>query len=63
MVDKKWVAAPLKKTFMLSAMLGFIVSAYWVYPASLNWGIAFMVVFAAMFVASLVSAEKGPVVE
>lgn len=57
----RWHAAPLKGSFMVTAILGFLISAYWVYPQSFNFGVAFMLIFAAMFVASLVSMTKAPV--
>ena len=56
-----WHAVPLKSSFMLTAILGFLVSAYYVYPQSKNYGLSFMVVFAVMFVAALVSMTKAPV--
>lgn len=59
----KWHAAPLKGSFMLTAMLGFLISAYYVYPQSFNFGLAFMFIFAMMFIASLISMTKAPVVE
>jgi hypothetical protein len=59
----KWHAAPLKGSFMVLAMLGFFVSAYLIYPRSVNYGITFMIVFVLMFVASLISMTKAPVVE
>ena len=48
---------------MLASMLGFAISAIWVYPESVNFGIAFMVVFGAMFVASIISMTRGPAKE
>ena len=59
----RWHAAPLKGSFMVTAMLGFLSSAYWVYPQSFNYGFTFMLIFAAMFVASLISMTKAPVIE
>ncbi len=59
----RWHFAPLKGSFMVSAMLGFLISAYWVYPQSLNYGMAFMLIFAVMFIASLISMTKAPVAE
>ncbi|MBU0460570.1 MAG: hypothetical protein KKH52_04680 [Nanoarchaeota archaeon] len=59
-VAGKWKAAPLKGSFMVTAILGFLISAYWVYPQSQRYAIAFMLVFAAMFVASLISMTKAP---
>jgi len=57
----RWHAAPLKGSFMVTAMLGFLISAYWVYPQSFNFGFAFMLIFAAMFIASLISMTKAPI--
>ena len=56
-----WHAVPLKGSFMATAMLGFLISAYWVYPQSLNYGISFMIIFTLMFIASFVSLTKAPV--
>lgn len=59
----RWHAAPLKGSFMVTAMLGFLISAYYVYPQSFNLGITFMIIFTAMFIASLISMTKAPVIE
>jgi len=61
-LPKKWEAVPLKGSFMITAILGFFISVYWVYPQSIRYGIAFMIVFVAMFVASLISMSKAPVI-
>jgi len=58
----KWHAAPLKGSFMVTAMLGFLISAYWVYPQSFNYGVTFMILFTIMFVASLISMTKSPII-
>ncbi len=52
--------APLTGGFMLASMLGFAISAVWVYPQSTSFGIAFMLVFGAMFIASLISLTYAP---
>lgn len=57
----RWRVAPLKSSFMLAAMLGFLISAYMV--SNPSYKIAFMLIFAAMFVASLISMTKAPVAE
>lgn len=59
----RWHAAPLKGSFMATSMLGFLISAYYVYPQSFNFGFTFMIVFIAMFIASLISMTKAPVIE
>jgi hypothetical protein len=58
---KGWHAVPLKSSFMFTAILGFFVSAYWVFPQSYNFGIAFMLIFVMMFIASLISMTKAPI--
>ncbi len=58
-----WHAGPLKGSFMITAILGLLISVYWVYPQSVNYGIAFMVIFIAMFIASLISMTKAPIPE
>lgn len=59
----RWHAVPLKGSFMITAILGFLISAYWVYPQSFNYGITFMIIFGLMFIASLISMTKAPVEE
>ena len=59
----RWHAVPLKGSFMVTAILGILISAYWVYPQSFNYGLTFMLVFGAMFIAALVSMTKAPVIE
>ena len=63
LVFEGWHASPLKGSFMVTAILGFLISAYYVYPQSLNFGIAFMVIFTLMFIASLISMTKAPISE
>ena len=58
----KWHAVPLKGSFMVLAIVGFFVSAYMVYPANKSYGVAFLLVFTAMFIASLISMTKAPVI-
>ena len=58
---KTWKPAPLSSSFMLTAMLGFIISAVWILPQSLNWGITFLLFFSMMFIASVISTTQAPV--
>ncbi len=60
---QKWHATPLKGSFMAFSILGFFVTAYLVYPMSQSYGVAFMIVFIAMFIASLISMTKAPLLE
>ncbi len=62
-MPQKWQAAPLKRSFLLLSIVGFLITAYLIYPLSFNLGITFMVVFVAMFIASLISMAKGPIIK
>lgn len=55
-----WHAAPLKGSFMVLSILGFLISAYMV--SNISYKIAFMLIFAAMFVASIISMNKAPAI-
>ena len=55
---KKWHAVPLKGSFMVLSIIGFLITAYLV-PSG-DYKIAFMIVFVAMFIASMVSMTKAP---
>ncbi len=57
----KWHASPLKGSFMVSSLLGILISAYYVLPRSKSLGIAFLVIFASMVMASFISMTKAPV--
>ncbi|MBI4146084.1 hypothetical protein HY489_01980 [Candidatus Woesearchaeota archaeon] len=52
--------APLKTSFMVASMIGFLVSVLYVPQFSRTWALAFGLVFIAMFVASLISMMQGP---
>ena len=52
--------APLNGGFMITSMIGFIISATYVANASAKWGFTFAIFFVLMFVASLISMTYGP---
>lgn len=53
---------PLKSSFMATAIVGFMISAVYVYKLSKSWGFTFMLFFGAMFIASMISMTYAPVV-
>ena len=53
--------APLPSSFLLVSILGFIISAMYVYKVEKSFGFAFMLVFAIMFIASMISMSNAPV--
>jgi len=53
--------APLHGTFMLASIIGFIVSALYIYDWSKTWGFTFALVFVLMFIASIISMTYASV--
>ena len=54
-----WRAAPLKSSFMLAGIIGFLISVIYVPKYSLNWAFAFGLVFLIMVVETLVSMTQS----
>lgn len=54
-----WRAAPLKSSFMLAGIIGFLISVIYLPKISLNWAFAFGLVFFLMIIATLVSMTKS----
>jgi type III secretory pathway component EscS len=52
--------APLKGGYMITSIVGVVVSAIYVMPRSQPWGFTFAFFFALMFVASIISMTYGP---
>jgi len=46
---------------MVTAIVGFMISALYVYSVSKTWGFTFMLFFTAMFIASVISMTYAPV--
>ena len=51
---------PLSSGFMLTAIVGFLISIMYVYPRDPTWGFTFVLFFILMFVASLISMTYAP---
>ena len=58
---KTFKAAPLSNVYMLTSMLGFIISAWFIIPLSKPWGFALSLIFLLMFIASVISMTHAPV--
>lgn len=52
--------APLKGGYMITSIIGFIISGLYVFPKSETWGFTFVIFFTLMFVASMISMTYGP---
>ena len=51
---------PLKGSFMLSSIIGFIISWIYVLPRNRTWGFTFILFFVMMFIASIISMTTAP---
>jgi hypothetical protein len=58
-----WKVAPLKSSFMLASILGFIITIIYTDQIGNDWAFAIGFVFALMFVASLISMRNAPIEE
>ena len=54
-MHKEFNVAPLSGAFMITSIVGFIISAFYVLPNSKTWGFTFVLFFSLMFIASLIS--------
>ena len=52
--------APLSGGFMLTSLVGFMISMFYVFPNSYKWGFTFVVFFTLMFIAALISMTYAP---
>lgn len=67
--ELKRIVTPLNSTFMLTSIIGFIVSALYIpsmadkFPSAPSFAFAFSIVFVAMFIASLISMTYSPITD
>jgi hypothetical protein len=52
--------APLPAGFMLTSLVGILLSIVWIYPQSESWGLGTGIIFVVMFVSSVISMSYGP---
>jgi multisubunit Na+/H+ antiporter MnhB subunit len=55
--------AHLSAGFMLTAIIGILVSIFFVWGLSETWGFTFLLFFGIMFIASMISMTKAPYTE
>ena len=53
--------APLSGSFMITAIIGFLIATMFLPQYSLNWAIIVGIISFAMFIASVISMTKAPV--
>lgn len=52
--------APLTSSFAVTAIVGFFISVFFVWPMSASWGFTFTVFFLAMAIAAFISMLRAP---
>lgn len=52
---------PLSGSFMIAGIVGFAISALYIYPRSNTWGFALAFLFVIVFIASMISMTYAPV--
>ncbi len=51
--------APLKTSFLVFSMIGFLISALYIPKFSLTWAFSFGIIFTIMFIASMISMVRA----
>ncbi len=51
--------APLKTSFLVFSMIGFLISALYIPKFSITWAFAFGIIFTIMFIASMISMVRA----
>ena len=59
-MQREFNIAPLSSAFMLTSIVGALISAFYIMPNSSTWGFTFVLFFTLMFVASLISMTYSP---
>lgn len=55
--------APLHGSFLVTALIGLIITILFVMQRSVSWGITLLIFFAIMIIAALISMTKAPLKE
>jgi hypothetical protein len=56
----RYKVAPLPGSMMVMSIIGFILS-YNIFKSYPSWGFAFMIVFAIMFISTIISMTYAPI--
>lgn len=60
-MKRHFKVAPLSSTFMLTAMVGFLISVIYIPKLSLDWAFAFSLIFLLMFISSMISMTRATI--
>jgi|TARA_B100001971_G_scaffold102827_1_gene94737 formate hydrogenlyase subunit 3/multisubunit Na+/H+ antiporter MnhD subunit len=59
-MEKELNIAPLSAGFMVTSIVGFVISIIMIYPRNSTWGFTLTLFFFLMFVAAMVSLTYAP---
>ena len=59
-MEKQLNVAPLSGGYMVTSIVGFLISAFYILPNSKRWGFTFVLFFTLMLIASLISMTYAP---
>ena len=59
-MKKELNIAPLSGGYMVTSLVGFLISAFYILPNSITWGFTFVLFFTLMFIASMISMTYSP---
>ena len=59
-MQKEFNIAPLSGGYMLTSIVGFLISAFYILPNSTKWGFTFVLFFILMLIAALISMTYAP---
>lgn len=57
--SQSFKVAPLSSTFVLTSILGFLISVLFIVDLSVTWGFTFAMMFMIMFLSSMVSMTRA----
>ena len=59
-MQKELNIAPLSGGYMITSIVGFLISAFHILPKSRTWGFTFVLFFTLMFIAAMISMTYAP---
>ena len=59
-MHKEFNIAPLSAGYMLTSIVGILISAFYILPNYRTWGFTFVLFFTLMLIASLISMTYAP---
>jgi len=59
-MHKEFNIAPLSGGYMLTSIVGILISAFYILPNYRTWGFTFVLFFTLMLIASLISMTYAP---